>query len=82
MTVEYDPHLRIVDVVAEAREVFGAEAVADLRSAVGLPDVEHAYRFVIDTPTGGELTFNRSATAEYVMTNIERLKTEGARNGR
>jgi hypothetical protein len=81
MVGEYVPNLRIVDVAAHARACFGAEAVAELAAAVGGVPMEHDYRFEIDTP-GGETTFGRYATAEHVAAHIERLKTEGVRNGR
>jgi hypothetical protein len=73
---DYDPHLRLADAQAAAIEMLGAEAVADLRAGTGLEQVEHDWRFEIDTPTGGTMTFNRYATAGYVADRIRELKTE------
>jgi len=70
MTKKYRMNLRVIDVSAKARELFGTEVMQQLaphRDPL-LPD----YRFEIDTPTGGEVTFNRYATAEHVMAYVER----------
>lgn len=51
--------IRIIDAAAEARRA----GLGDL-----IPDgAEHDYRLAADTPTGGEITFHRGATADHVI---------------
>lgn len=73
----YDPRLRLVDVRAQAIELLGAEAVAEI-ALIGDADRVRDWRFEIDTPTGGETTFNRHATADHVAASVETLKREAA----
>lgn len=75
---EYDPRIRLVDVTAEAREAFGDEALRHLAAVTGA-STGPSWRFEVDTPTGGTMTFNHTATAEYVAQVVAELKTEKAR---
>jgi hypothetical protein len=56
------PEIRIVDVAAQARKMYGAKA----DYVAGRPLPEHDWRLEANTPTGGEITFSRGATAEDV----------------
>jgi hypothetical protein len=58
--------VQVIDVVATARALG-----MDLRALSGRPTPEHDYRFSMPTPTGGEVTFNRYATAEQVAAYCE-----------
>jgi hypothetical protein len=74
--VPYDPHIRLVDVTAEARAAFGDDVVRELAEAVGGPLPIVSWRFEIDTPTGGKTTFNSQATADYVAAYVTALQQE------
>lgn len=51
----------IIDLIDTARELG-----MDLAALTGRPTPDHDYRFSIATPTGGEVTFSRGATADHV----------------
>jgi hypothetical protein len=70
---DYDPRLRIVDVAAHARELFGEKGAAFI---IGRPLPEHDYRFEVDTPTGGEMTLAAGDTAADVAASLDRLRAE------
>lgn len=57
---DYKPNLRLVNVGKEFRDMFGRV------EAMGLALGEDDWRFEIDTPTGGKVTFNEHASARYV----------------
>lgn len=69
----YDPALRIIDAQSEASQPFGSSTIALLRRDLGL---DHDYRFEIDTPGGGTMTYHRQATADHVAREIGRFKSE------
>jgi hypothetical protein len=63
----------VVDVAAQARELYGAEVYAGImRDLHGIAAPEHDYRFEWDTPTGGKVTFHENATAEHVALYVGR----------
>lgn len=62
----------IIDVAAQAREMFGDNA--DL--IAGRQLAEHDYRFEAVTATGGRVTFHSDATAEHVMTYLTERERE------
>jgi len=64
-------NLRIVDAAEEFRNLFGTTEF--MGRDISLPD----YRFEIDTPTGGTVTFHQEATARHVMQYIEREGWKG-----
>lgn len=53
--------ITVVDVAETARRV-----LRDPEAITGRPMPEHDYRFSAKTPTGGEITFHRGATADHV----------------
>lgn len=57
----------IVDVAAEARELFGEAAEA----VIGTPLPEHDYRFRSTEPNGAETTYGRQYTAADVLASLE-----------
>jgi hypothetical protein len=59
--------VQVVDIAATARALG-----MDVSAFTGRPAPEHDYRFSMATPTGGEVTFNRFATAEQVAQYCER----------
>ena len=65
---KYQLNLRIIDAAEELRKLFGK--VEFMGRDLTIPD----YRFEIDTPSGGTVTFNQEATASHV---IEYVKREG-----
>jgi hypothetical protein len=65
VTTKHKLNLRLVDASAEARELFGT--VEFMGHDITKPD----WRFEIDTPTGGTVTFNSQATAAYVRAYVE-----------
>jgi hypothetical protein len=64
MADKYKANLRIEDVNFKMRSLTGLEVFMDVDLT------KPNYRLVIDTPTGGEVTFNRYATAEHVMNYV------------
>jgi len=63
---KYRMNLRIVDVNKQLRDA------TKLNEFMGIDISGPDYRFEIDTPTGGEVTFNRHAEASYIMAYAER----------
>lgn len=63
---EYNPRLRIIDAAEDFRKLFGR--VEFMGRDVSTPD----YRFEIDTPTGGTVTFHAGATADHVREYLQR----------
>lgn len=62
----------VIDVAAQAREMFGA--VADIIAGQPLP--AHDWRFEATTPTGGRVTFHAGATAAHVVDHFNQLAEE------
>lgn len=54
----------VVDVAETARRLFGGKGPAEFIAGRPLP--EHDYRLKAKTPTGGEVSFHRGATADHV----------------
>jgi hypothetical protein len=54
--------IRVVDVAARAREMYGDQAAF----VAGRPLPEHDYRFEAVSITGANVTFGATATAAYV----------------
>jgi hypothetical protein len=55
-------HITVFDQAESARRLYGDRAGL----VVGRPLPDHDYRFSANTPTGGEITFHRGATAADV----------------
>lgn len=62
------PQLQVVDVAAQAREMYGNEA-ASFIAGRQLP--EHDFRFEVLTITGAQITFHADATAEDIAKYLE-----------
>lgn len=58
---DYSPNLRMIDVNLMLRTQIGCDEF------MGVDLTKPDYRLEIDTPTGGSVTFNRYATADFVM---------------
>lgn len=62
-------NLRIVDAAEPLRKIFGN--LYFMGTNLSEPD----YRFEVDTPAGGTITFNAQATAEYIMLHCQGWET-------
>lgn len=60
--------ITVIDQADSARQLFGDKA----EYVVGRPLPEHDYRLTAKTPTGGEITFHRGATAHDVAAYWQR----------
>ena len=63
----------VVDIADTARRVYGDRFEEIFRR----PLPEHDYRFSVQTPTGGEITFHEGATAEHVAADDGEILTRG-----
>lgn len=59
--------VQVVDIMDTARRLG-----MDIASLTGRPAPEHDWRLSMVTPTGGDVTFHRGATAEDVAAYCER----------
>lgn len=80
-TVHPHIHLRIIDVAAHARQLYGkAELAVILHQRGGEPLLEHEYRFEVTGPVVGRLTCAPDATAADIVAAVQReidLRKEG-----
>jgi hypothetical protein len=63
---KYNPNLRITDVAAQLRRIVKENTF--MGRDISTPD----YRFEIDTPTGGVVTFHQGADVMHIMDYIKR----------